>query len=85
MTDYVRALVTREGASDYATTTSALHAASEGWKVLDEPTHDRAGAILPDATPTGRPVKSKVSVATAASEKAAASAKNTDNTPSNEE
>lgn len=72
MTDYVRARVPREGAYDYDTTTSAIHAESEGWEVLaDEPTHDRAGAILPDTRADGRTVKPKVSVAEAATGKAA--------------
>ncbi|RNL63648.1 hypothetical protein EFK50_07855 [Nocardioides marmoriginsengisoli] len=82
MTEYVRARVPRDGAYDYATTTSAIHAASEGWDVLDEPTHDRTGAILPDARLDGRPIKPKVSVRDAATEKAATSASNTDNPPS---
>lgn len=78
MTDYVRARVPREGAYDYATTTSAIHAASEGWEVLDEPSHDRSGAILPDSRLDGRPVKPKVSIASAATEKAATSAASSD-------
>lgn len=85
MTDYVRARMPREGIYDLATTTSAIHAASEGWEVLDEPTHDRSGAILPDTRLDGRPAKPKTSVSKAATEKAATSASNTDNPPSTKE
>ena len=86
MTDYVRARMPRVGIYDLATTTSAIHAASEGWDVLDgEPTHDGSGAILPDTRLDGRPAKPKVSVAQAVTEKAATSASSTDNPPSNKE
>lgn len=85
MTEYVRARMPREGTHDLATTTSALHAASEGWDVLDEPTHDRAGDILPDTRLDGRPSKPKTTVAEAAAGKAATSAESTDITPSQKE
>lgn len=83
MTQYVRALVPREGAYDLSTTTSAIHAASEGWALLDEPTHELDGRIRPDTRANGRPPLPPTSVAQAAAKKkAATSANNSDTTPS---
>lgn len=86
MTDYVRARVPREGASDLSRTTSRQRAEAAGWDLLDEPTHTRDGRIRPDTTIGGRAVKPKTSVAKAAAEKKAAkSASSTDNEPSEKE
>lgn len=83
MTQYVRALVPREGAYDLSRTTSAVRAKAMGWKVLDEPTHESDGRIRPDTRANGRPALPPTSVAkSAAKKKAATSAGNTDNPPS---
>lgn len=70
MTDYVRALVPREGAYDLSHTTSRVRAETAGWELLEEPTH-KNGQIRPDTRANGRPAKPQTTVAQAAADKAA--------------
>lgn len=84
--EYVRARIERPGSHAVSRTTSKIRAKAMGWEVLkDEPTHLKDGRIRPDTRLDGRPLLPTVSAADKATEKAAKSAKKSDNKPSTKE
>lgn len=61
------------------------YAVAEGLEVLDESAYDAIGEPRPASRAGGRPAKPRISVAEAAAKKAAKSAEDTDNPPSEKE
>lgn len=79
----VRALVPDGDAGQLVNVSPEL-AESNGWEVVDEPTHGDDGRPLPPTRPSGRPVKPKTTVGKVSTAKKADEPTAADNPPSKE-